>query len=38
MQNVNLNKYSTNVENKVSHNTAEYDVVDHEMVTPQQVC
>lgn len=37
MQNVNLNKRSTNVEKQVSCDAAEYDIVDHEIVTPSQV-
>ncbi|XP_011874975.1 PREDICTED: myosin-10-like [Vollenhovia emeryi] len=37
MQNVNLNKCSTNVENQASYNIAECDRVDHEIVTPSQI-
>ncbi|XP_077280131.1 uncharacterized protein LOC143907111 [Temnothorax americanus] len=37
MQNVNLNKCSTNVEKQVSYDTAEYNIVDHEIVTSPQI-
>ncbi|XP_011706456.1 PREDICTED: uncharacterized protein LOC105461647 isoform X2 [Wasmannia auropunctata] len=37
MQNVNLNKWSTNVESKVSCDNTEYDIADHEIVTLSQL-
>jgi len=35
MQNVNLNKCSTNIKNKVSYDNAEYNIVDYEITLPQ---
>jgi len=35
MQNVNLNKCSTNIKDKVSYDNAEYNIVDHEITLPQ---
>lgn len=37
MQNANLNKCSIKVEKQVSYDIAEYDTVDHEIVTSPQV-
>jgi len=35
MQNVNLNKCSTNIKNKFSYDNTKYNIVDHEITLPQ---